>query len=57
MWLDLARYTDKTASWLYATGQAHLYRDWVVQAFNDDMRYDEFVHRQLATDLMPETGV
>ncbi len=56
IWLDLARYTDKTASWLYATGQAHLYRDWVVKAFNDDMPYDEFVHRQLATDLLPETG-
>lgn len=56
MWLDLARYTDRTASWLYATGQAHLYRDWVVKAFNNDMPYDEFVHRQLATDLMQETG-
>ena len=55
-WLDLARYTDRTASWLYKTGQAHLYRDWVIQAFNDDMPYDEFVHRQLATDLIPETG-
>ncbi len=56
MWLDLARYTDKTADWLYPTGQAHLYRDWVVQAFNDDIPYDEFIHRQLATDLIPETG-
>ena len=56
VWLDLARYTDKTASWLYATGHAHLYRDWVVQAMNDDMPYDQFIHRQLATDLMPETG-
>jgi cytochrome c551/c552 len=56
MWLDKARYTDKTASWLNSTGGAYLYRDWVVRAFNDDMPYDEFVHRQLATDLMPETG-
>ncbi|MEZ6128106.1 MAG: DUF1553 domain-containing protein [Planctomycetaceae bacterium] len=56
MWLDKARYTDVTASWLYMAGQAHLYRDWVVQAFNDDMPYNDFVHRQLATDLMPETG-
>ena len=56
MWLDLARYTDKTAKWLYQTGQAHLYRDWVVQAMQEDMPYDEFIHRQLATDLMPETG-
>ena len=56
LWLDFARYTDTTASWLYSTGQAHLYRDWVVQAFNDDMPYDDFVRRQLATDLMPDTG-
>ncbi len=55
-WLDMARYTDRTASWLYQTGQAHLYRDWVTQALADDMPYDEFVRRQLATDLMPETG-
>lgn len=56
VWLDLARYTDRTASWLYSTGQAHLYRDWVVQAMNNDMPYDQFVHRQLATDFMTETG-
>ena len=55
-WLDLARYTDRTASWLPQTSQAHLYRDWVVNAFNADMPYDEFIRRQLATDLMPETG-
>lgn len=55
-WLDMARYTDRTASWLYQSGQPHLYRDWVVKAFNDDLPYDEFIHRQLATDLMPETG-
>ena len=56
MWLDLARYTDRTASWLDSTGDAYRYRDWVVQAMNDDVPYDEFVHRQLATDLMPTTG-
>lgn len=55
-WLDLARYTDKTASWLDSTGDAHLYRDWIVQAMNADMPYDEFVKRQLATDMMPSTG-
>ena len=56
VWLDLARYTDKTASWLKSTGQAYRYRDWVVQAMNDDMPYDAFVHRQLATDLMAGTS-
>ncbi|MBP9226122.1 MAG: DUF1553 domain-containing protein [Verrucomicrobiales bacterium] len=55
-WLDLARYTDKTASWLESTAGAWRYRDWVVKALNDDMPYPEFVKRQLATDLMPETG-
>ncbi len=52
-WLDLARYTDRTESWLLQDGQAYLYRDWVVNAFNGDMPYDEFVCRQLAVDLMP----
>lgn len=55
MWLDLARYTDQTESWLSQEGEAHLYRDWVVRAFNDDMPYDEFVRRQLAVDLMPDS--
>lgn len=53
-WLDLARYTDKPASWDSAVAQAWLYRDWVVRALNDDLPYDEFVRRQLAADL---TGV
>ncbi len=52
-WLDLARYTDVTASWLESTASAWLYRDWVVRAFNGDLPYDEFVKRQLAVDLMP----
>lgn len=56
VWLDLARYTDKTANWLNPTGTAHLYRDWVVRAMNDDVPYDKFIRRQLATDLMEETG-
>lgn len=55
-WLDLARYTDETAKWLNSTGQAHLYRDWVVAAMNEDLPYDEFVRRQLATDMMSHTG-
>ncbi|MEQ9409266.1 MAG: PSD1 and planctomycete cytochrome C domain-containing protein [Fuerstiella sp.] len=55
-WLDLARYTDKTASWLDSTGEAWLYRDWVVDAMNQDMPYDDFIRRQLATDMMQETG-
>lgn len=55
MWLDLARYADTTESWLGSTPNSHLYRDWVVRAFSEDMPYDEFVRRQLATDgIWPE---
>lgn len=50
MWLDLARYADTTESWLGSTPNSHLYRDWVVRALNEDMPYNEFVRRQLATD-------
>lgn len=54
-WLDLARYTDETASWLQSTAQAWLYRDWIVQALNEDRSYDEFVRLQLAADLLEGT--
>jgi hypothetical protein len=54
-WLDLARYTDTTAGWLESTASAWHYRDWVVEVFNRDIPYDDFVRRQLATDLMAET--
>lgn len=53
MWLDLVRYTDQTASWLELTDQTFRYRDWVINAFNEDLPFDQFVHQQLATDLMP----
>jgi len=55
-WLDLARYVDETPDWLDSTKYSHLYRDWVVQALNEDMPYDRFILRQLATDHLPECG-
>ncbi len=33
---------------------AYLYRDWVIQAFNNDMPFDQFVKAQLAADLLDE---
>ncbi len=56
LWLDLARYTDTTESWLGSTANAWYYRDWVVRALNDDVPYDRFVRRQLATDHLADTG-
>jgi hypothetical protein len=55
-WLDLARYTDRVPTWLTTTRSSYLYRDWVVKAFNEDMPYNRFILRQLATDYLPEYG-
>ena len=32
---------------------AFRFRDWVIQAFNDDMPYDLFVKAQIAADILP----
>ena len=53
-WLDLARYaetTGKTVNFNYP--HAWRYRDYVIEAFNKDKPYDQFVKEQLAGDLMP----
>lgn len=50
-WLDMARYTDVTPNWLKNADQAWMYRDWIIQAINDDLPYDQFVKKQLAADL------
>ena len=52
-WLDVARYAD---SYGYQSDQlcpTWPYRDWVVKAFNDNLRYDQFITWQLAGDLLP----
>src|SRR3984957_17734173 len=54
-WLDAARYAD---SYGYQSDQlcpTWPYRDWVVEAFNENMRYDEFLTEQLAGDLLPHS--
>jgi hypothetical protein len=52
-WLDVARYGD-TNGYLHdilRTGWP--WRDWVIQAFNDDKPFDQFVIEQLAGDMLP----
>ncbi len=50
-WLDLARYADSDGfEFDQARPDAWRFRDWVVEALNRDLPYDEFVHRQLAGD-------
>jgi mono/diheme cytochrome c family protein/cytochrome c553 len=59
MWLDVARYGEDDYRSLNPNPKGYrpypnawAYRDWVIQAFNDDMPYDQFVKEQLAGDLM-----
>ncbi len=56
-WLDVARYSEDQAHTFAVKPktQAWRYRDWVIQAFNDDMPYDQFLRFQLAGDLLPES--
>jgi hypothetical protein len=51
-WLDVVRYADTCGNASdYPVPQLHLYRDWVVSAFNNDMPYDRFLREQIAGDL------
>jgi len=63
MWLDVARYgeddyrsLDPKRRGFNPYPNAYLYRDWVIDAFNDDMPYDRFVKAQLAGDLIDEAA-
>jgi len=53
-WLDLARYGDSNGlDENLAYGNAWRYRDYVVNTFNADVPYDEFLREQIAGDLLP----
>ncbi|MCP4813237.1 MAG: DUF1553 domain-containing protein [Planctomycetaceae bacterium] len=57
-WLDLARYADSDG---YEKDRprpfAWQYRDWVINAFNADMPYDDFTVAQVAGDMLPKATV
>jgi hypothetical protein len=53
-WLDVARYGESTGSARNLPyPHAWRYRDWVIDAINSDMPYDQFLREQLAGDLLP----
>ncbi len=59
-WLDSARYSDTSGAEGnvdrrndYRYAHAWTYRDYVIQAFNDDKPYDQFLREQIAADLLP----
>ncbi len=62
VWLDVARYGEDDYRSLNPNPRGYrpypnawAYRDWVIQAFNDDLPYDQFVKAQLAGDLMDKS--
>ena len=59
-WLDLARYAEEQRAnnnSPYAMRYAYRYRDWVAEAFNQDLGYDRFIMQQIAGDLMSGVGM
>jgi len=52
-WLDASRYADTSGIHMDAGRQIWPWRDWVLNAFRDNVPFDRFVTEQLAGDLLP----
>ncbi len=52
-WLDQARYADSNGYTIDGERVMWPYRDWVIQALNEDKPFDQFTIEQLAGDLLP----
>lgn len=53
-WLDLARYADSNGFQADQLRDSWAYRDWVIEAMNADMPFDQFTIEQIAGDILPE---
>jgi len=54
VWLDLARYADSAGHGSDPLRTIWRYRDWVIEAYDRNMPFDEFTVHQLAGDLLPD---
>lgn len=56
-WMDVARYADTAGDNAdYPVPEARLYRDYIIDSFNSDKPYDQFVQEQLAGDVLHAEG-
>ncbi len=55
-WLDAARYADSDGYEKDKPRSVWFYRDWVIEAMNRDLPYDQFIIHQIAGDLLPDAG-
>lgn len=53
LWLDAARYSDSNGYEKDLPREQWAWRDWVIDAINRDMPYDQFIVEQIAGDLLP----
>ena len=53
IWLDAARYADSDGYEKDKQRRVWFYRDWVINALNRDMPYNQFIIEQIAGDLLP----
>jgi mono/diheme cytochrome c family protein len=56
-WLDLARYADSSGYEFDTPRSVWRYRDWVIDAVNRDLPFDQFAIQQIAGDLLPDATV
>src|SRR6202042_458545 len=53
-WMEVARYADTNGYQADAAREMWRWRDWVIDAFNRNMPFDQFTIEQIAGDLLPQ---
>lgn len=56
-WMDAARYADSNGYEKDSVRYVWPYRDWLIEAFNKNLPYDQFVIKQIAGDLLPDAAI